>query len=190
MNIAARQSIEWTTERYLAWETQQETRYEFDGFEPVAMVGGKIARQRVIRATERALRRRTRCEVFSETVKFQVAENKFRYPDLMVVCSQPSGEATYVIDPVVVIEVLSDGNADDDRITKNQEYSMVESVQHYVMLEQSRPAATVFSRSGDDWIGHLLVGEGAVLRLPAIEAEIPLRELYTPDTPVSDREEA
>jgi hypothetical protein len=46
-----------------------------------------------------------------------------------------------------------------------------------VILEQSRPAATVFSRAGDDWVGHILLGE-TDLPLPEIEMTLPLTELY------------
>ncbi len=46
------------------------------------------------------------------------------------------------------------------------------------MLEQTRPAATVFSRAGDDWVGHVLTG-GAVLAMPEIGADLPLADLYS-----------
>ena len=45
------------------------------------------------------------------------------------------------------------------------------------MLEQDSVAATVFERSGDDWIGHILADE-AVLNMPEIGIEIPLADLY------------
>lgn len=45
------------------------------------------------------------------------------------------------------------------------------------MLEQTRQAATVFARAGDDWVGHVLTG-GAVLSMPEIGVELPLADLY------------
>ena len=49
----------------------------------------------------------------------------------------------------------------------------------YVMLEQDRMAATVFSRAGDDWVGHLLFGPEAVLALPEVGIDaIRLPDLY------------
>ena len=45
------------------------------------------------------------------------------------------------------------------------------------MLEQTRQAATVFERQGDDWVGHIVVGE-AVLGMPEIGVSVPLAELY------------
>lgn len=175
MNLAHQQPS-WTPESFLDWERQQEARWEFDGFQPVAMVGARVGHQRIIRLVEQALRRRTPCEVFTETVRLKVG-SKFRYPDVMVVCSRVPGDALYVEDPVIVVEVLSD-DAHIDRIDKNQEYAGLPSVRHYVMLEQDRPAATVFSRVGGAWVGSLAIGRETLVRLPAIDAEIPLGEFY------------
>jgi Uma2 family endonuclease len=101
-----------------------------------------------------------------------------RYPDLMVVCSAIDPNASEVTDPVVVMEVLSDGTSAQDRIVKNQEYRDTPSIQHYAILEQDRVAATVFARAGSDWTGQLLVGRDAVLVFREIDVEIPLAEFY------------
>jgi Uma2 family endonuclease len=64
-----------------------------------------------------------------------------------------------------------------DRITKNQEYRDTPSIQRYVILEQDRQAATVFSRDHGDWAGHLIAGETDLV-MPEIDISIPLAELY------------
>jgi hypothetical protein len=68
----------------------------------------------------------------------------------------------------------------NDRIDKNQEYRDTPSIQRYV--EQTKIAATVFHRNGDDWVGHLQIGE-TVLNLPEIETrdrrESPIPSLPT-----------
>jgi hypothetical protein len=50
-------------------------------------------------------------------------------------------------------------------------------VRRYIILEQTRIAARMFERSGDDWIGHLL-GSGSVIAMPEIGIEAPLAEFY------------
>ncbi len=84
---------------------------------------------------------------------------------------------TVVTDPVVIFEILSPGTERNDRITKNEEYRQTPSVRRYVMLEQDEPAATIFAREGDRWVGTLLTGD-AVLAMPEIGIEIPLAEFY------------
>ena len=65
-----------------------------------------------------------------------------------------------------------------DRIEKNEEYRATASIQRYVMLEQTRQAATVFSRMGDDWVGHVLIGDVS-LAMPEIQVDLPLSAFYS-----------
>jgi Uma2 family endonuclease len=72
---------------------------------------------------------------------------------------------------------LSASTASVDRVTKNQEYRATASIQRYIMLEQTRIAATIFARVNDDWIGTVISGD-AVLAMPEIGVELPLSESY------------
>jgi Uma2 family endonuclease len=76
-----------------------------------------------------------------------------------------------------VFEVSSPGTAAVDHVEKNREYRDTPSIQRHVMLEQDRPGATVFTREGNDWIGHLVESDG-VLSMPEIGVELPLSEIY------------
>ena len=165
---------------FLAWEERQELRFEFDGFEPVAMTGGSAAHGRILRNVVTALTTRLRgrpCQPFGSDMKILLAGGSIRYPDAFVVCVPVPDNATVVTEPTVVFEVLSPGTSRTDRIVKNREYRDTPSIRRYVILEQSSQAATVFTRAGDDWIGHLLTGD-AVLEMPDIGISIPLAELY------------
>jgi Uma2 family endonuclease len=168
-----------TLEAFLEWERRQPLRYEFDGSGPVAMTGGSLEHSVIATNLVRALEDRlvgTPCRAFRGDLKVMVAGH-VRYPDALVTCSPvPRGSDT-VPDPVVVFEVLSPSTAGVDRIVKNEEYRLTPSIQHYVMLEQSRAAATVFSRDGANWTGRLVTG-AAVLTLPAIGIELDLPALY------------
>lgn len=177
MNVALRQPI--STEEFLAWERRQELRYEFDGVRPVAMTGGTIAHSVIATNLVRALEDRLRgtpCRAFRGDLKIVVA-GRVRYPDAMVTCSPVANDADIVPEPVVVFEVLSASTASTDRIEKNEEYRQTPSIRHYVMLEQASQAATVFSRLGDDWAGHVLTGD-AVLVFLGIGVELKLAEAY------------
>ncbi len=97
-----------------------------------------------------------------------------------------SAPGTQIIDdPVVVFEILSRSTAVTDRVVKNREYRDTLSISRYVMLEQFQPAATVFERGDNDWIGHVLESP-AVLLMPEIGIELPFPEIYDgvqfPDT--------
>jgi Uma2 family endonuclease len=167
-----------SVEAFLAWERRQELRHEFDGVRIVAMTGGSLNHSAIATNIVSALGPRLKppCRAYRGDVKVQV-DGSVRYPDAVVTCSPIDGRSDMVPNPVVVFEVLSPSAASVDRVTKNEEYRATPSIQRYVMLEQTRVAATVFARSGESWTGTVTSGE-AVLAMPEIGVELPLAELY------------
>ena len=152
MNVALQHR--WTTERFLAWEESQELRYEFDGFQPIAMAGGTAARAAIQRNLIVALGiglRGKPCQSYGSELKIKVADGPIRYPDAFVVCTPVLPRATVVSNPVVIFEVLGESSATDDFVTKNAEYRATPSVRRYVVLQQTKAAAAVLSRKGEDW---------------------------------------
>lgn len=177
MNLALQKPM--SLEEFLVWEGQQELRWEFDGFAPVAMTGGTLGHGLVQGNLNAALNTRLRgtpCRVVGSDVQIMAA-GTIRYPDAFVFCSQLPRGTLLVTDPVVVFEILSPSTAGVDQGVKNEEYRDTPSIQRYVMLEQDRQAATVFARTGGDWVGHIVSGD-AILAMPEIGIEIPLAELY------------
>jgi Uma2 family endonuclease len=135
MNVALRRPM--TVTEFLAWEEQQEPRYEFDGFKPVAMVGVTRAHATIQGNLLVFLGNRlrgTRCRAFGSDLKIGVA-GSIRYPDVFVARTPGAGSQTVVSDPVVVFEILSQGSALTDRVIKNSEYRQTESILRHVMLE-------------------------------------------------------
>jgi Uma2 family endonuclease len=177
MIAAARKTM--TLAEFLEWEERQEARYEFDGFQPVAMTGGTAAHAFIQRNLAISIGGRLRsreCQFYGNTLKVEVAAS-IRYPDGFVVCSEVSPQSKVVHDPVVIFEVLSDRTGRTDLVTKNHEYAATLSVRRYVILAQDTIAGTMFERVGDDWVGHLLAAD-SMLRMPEIGLEVPLAELY------------
>jgi Uma2 family endonuclease len=114
MNIALRRPM--TMEEFLAWEDRQELRYEFDGFQPLAMNGGTVAHSTIHLNLMGALANRLRgklCRPHGSHLKIEVA-GRIRYPDAFVVCSSAPNNARVVTDPVVIFEILSPSTAHDD----------------------------------------------------------------------------
>jgi Uma2 family endonuclease len=190
MSVAMRTPM--TRDEFLIWEERQELRYEFDGWQPVAMTGGTVTHSRLQRNLAISLGGRLRgttCEFHGSDLKIETATG-FRYSDGFVACSPVARDATIVRDPVVIFEILSDSTARTDLVTKNQEYAATPSVRRYVVLAQESMAGTMFERVGDDWVGHLLAA-GSVLRMPEIGIELALAELYEGvDFPAAERQQS
>jgi Uma2 family endonuclease len=168
-----------TLSEFLEWEERQELRYEFDGFQPIAMTGGTAAHAAIQRNLAIALGGRLRgreCQFFGSDLKIEVAGH-IRYPDGFVVCSPVPTRTKVVSDPMIIFEVLSDSTGRTDLVTKNHEYAATPSGRRYVILAQDEMAGTMFERIGDDWVGHLLAAD-TILHFPEIGIEVPLVELY------------
>jgi Uma2 family endonuclease len=178
MSTALRKPM--TLEQFLAWEERQELRYEFDGFQPVAMPGGTYVHAAIqvnlLTALRAALRGKP-CRPIGSELKIEVA-GRIRYPDAFVVCTPVAPRATVVTDPVVIFEILSESTLQEDLVLKNAEYRATPSVQRYVMLLQTAAGATVFTRNGGRWEADPLDGAAAVLHMPEIGIEIPLADIY------------
>lgn len=177
MSAALQQTM--TVEDFLAWESRQETKHEFDGFAPVAMTGGTAVHSSILRNLAISVGGRLRgkpCDFHGSDLKILV-DGSVRYPDGFVVCSPVANKALYVTDPVVIFEVLSDSTARVDFHDKNREYAATPSVRRYVILSQDQILATMFERIGDDWVGHIL-GQDAVIAMPEIDISVPLADLY------------
>jgi Uma2 family endonuclease len=176
MSMKLSQSL--TVDEFLAWERRQGLRYEFDGDRIVAMTGGTVNHATIMDNVVYALRRRLKapCRAFTSNLKI-LAAGSVRYPGVVVTCSPVAGTADILPAPVVVFEVLSSSTASVDRVTKNEEYRATPSIQRYIMLEQTRIAATVFARAAEGWTGTVATGD-AILAMPEIGVELSLPELY------------
>jgi Uma2 family endonuclease len=166
-------------EDFLAWEARQETKYEFDGFEPVAMVGGSFAHALIQQNLALSVGNRLRggpCRFLGSDLKV-VTGSRARYPDGQILCGALDSEARFSTVPVVLFEVTSPDSKSRDHGPKVREYCGIASVQHYVILEQDHIAATVHERVGDKWTSYPLL-EGGVLALPEVGLKIPVAEFY------------
>ena len=177
MNVTTRPRM--TLEEFLAWEEQQEGRFEFNGGEPEEVTGG-TDRHSLIKVALYVhlygLLDGGPWIVFDSDMKIEVA-GRVRYPDAFVGPRHIDGSKIRR-DPIVIFEVLSDSTAVNDRTIKSAEYGATPTVRRYVMLEQNDIAATVIERAGEDWISLPPLGRESVLDMPEIGASLRLATIY------------
>ena len=180
MNAPLRKS--WTQEQFFSWAASQEGRYEFDGFQPVAMTGGTAGHSIIAQNVHAALRGRLRgsgCRSLGPDAGVETLGTAVRYPDALVTCSKFDREAMTIPGVVVVFEVLSPTSGRIDRIIKVREYAAVPSIRRYVILESTSIGLTVMERETPDeaWRTTVLTNDD-ILRMPEIGIEIPVAEFY------------
>jgi Uma2 family endonuclease len=181
MNVALSRP-RMTREAFFDWAQAQDARYEFDGFQPVAMTGGSINHSRITAALHRALYARLKgsgCEPLGPDAGVATAGDAVRYPDALVTCTKAPGADYLVPGVVVVFEVLSPTSGRTDRIDKLREYRAVPSIRRYVILEHGSIGLTVFARADgqEDWTAVALTAEDT-LHIPEIGIEIPVADFY------------
>ena len=145
-----------TPEEYLAWEETQQEKHEYVRGEVFAMTGARLNHNRIALNAAVALRNALRehpCQVFIGDVKVRVeASDVFAYPDVVVSCDErdlADGNALALHHPWLVVEVLSESSAAHDRGRKFEFYRALESLTHYLLVEQTRPHAELFRRGAD-----------------------------------------
>lgn len=171
-----------TQQEFFAWAETQDGRYEFDGFQPVAMTGGDLGHSRLIRNINRQLGNRldgTTCEPLGPDAGVATIGETVRYPDAVVTCSKFSDRDRVVPNPVIVFEVVSPSSVRIDRIVKLREYQAVATIRRYIIVEPDAVAVTVFSRDheGEAFRANGLT-EDDTLSLPEIGIEIPVAAIY------------
>ena len=180
MNVALRKPM--TQEQFFQWAEAQDGRYEFDGEQPVAMTGGTNNHGVIVVNITTGLKERLRgkpCRMLpAEAGGVSTIEPKIRYPDATVTCTPFRGRDRLIPDPVVVFEVVSDGNARNDRFVKMTEYHAVASIKRYVLVEQETPVLVSYSRQDDEPWTATSLSIGDILAMPEIGVEIPVAEIF------------
>ena len=165
---------------FFAWAERQEGRYEFDGFMPVAMVGGTMSHSVITGNLLMALNQQlagTGCRAIGPDAGLATSGDSIRYPDAVVTCSPFKPLDRLVPNPVVVFEVISPKSVRTDRVTKLIEYQAVPSVRQYIIVESTAMALTVYIR---DTAGEPFRAAAPTdkLELPALAVSLPLTEIY------------
>jgi len=180
-----------TRDQFFDWAEAREGRYEFDGFQPVAMTGGNLNHNDIALNLYNALRTRLRgtgCRPRGLDAGVATTGDIVRYPDGVVTCSPANGLGRLVPNPIVVFEVISPTSDHMDRIVKLREYAAVDSIRRYVIVELASAGLTVNERqaAGQRWTVTPATADDLLL-LPEIGIEIPVTELYEGvDLPASD----
>jgi len=102
----------------------------------------------------------------------------FYYPDVIVGCSGPAGDSLFADEPRVIFEVLSLQTERIDREEKRRNYQALDSLRVYVLVDQLRPALTVYRRINHDWKMEFFAEKEDVLKLLEIECALPLTAIY------------
>ncbi len=152
----------------------------------VAMAGASYEHNTIAANVLTALNVRLRgkgCRAVGSDQRVHVpATGLFTYPDVTVVCGKPDfhpKDPDTLLNPRVIVEVLSGSTEAYDRGAKFAHYRSLPSLVEYILIAQNGPLVEHFQRiESGQWLFTVYRGEGATAALPALGCELPLAEVY------------
>jgi len=171
---------------YLAIERQAERKSEYFAGEMFTMAGAiephNLIVTNVISELRMQLKKRP-CKVYPSDMRVKIpASVLYAYPDVVVVCGKPAFEDEVkdtLLNPTVIVEVLSASTEAYDRGKKFEHYSRIPSFCEYLLITQNQPKVEQFTKQDDGkWLYAVAHGLAGVLKLASIDCELALAEVY------------
>ncbi|MCE2473714.1 MAG: Uma2 family endonuclease [Anaerolineae bacterium] len=122
----------------------------------------------------------TDCLVLPGGMLIRVGVASLVAPDVSVICGEPETEADtrILLNPTVVVEVISSSSINHDRVVKRDFYESVASIQAYLIIDQHRPLAELYTRSETGWQLQTFTSLDDEVALDALACQLPLRDIY------------
>jgi Uma2 family endonuclease len=176
----------WYADEYLAWEREQPTKHELIDNYVIAMAGASREHNNIVVDTATSLNiqlRKKPCETYAGDMRIQVdPKGTYTYPDVVVICGEPQFDDEQHVDtllnPTVIVEVLSPSTESIDRLPKLDQYRKLPSLQAYLIVSQDSARIELHTRQDKGWFYEDTVGLDATVNIESIDCELPLEDVY------------
>lgn len=175
-----------SVEDYLLQEETSLEKHEYYAGEVFAMSGGSINHNTIsgnVFGEIRAFLKGKTCRVFNSDQKIHIEANGlFTYPDLSIVCGELktwNNRNDVIINPVVIIEVLSPSTAGYDRGDKFKLYRDIPSLKEYILISSTEVRIEQYTRQSEHfWNFQETKDASAALQIETVGFSCPLAEVY------------
>jgi Uma2 family endonuclease len=175
----------YTPEEYLALEEKAEYRSEYWNGQIIKMSGGTGNHNSITLniATELRSKLRDECRTFAIDVKVWVDMwNSYAYPDIFVICREPQyhkKRRDIFTNPILIVEVLSNGTKIFDKGEKFLAYQTLESLQEYIMVDQYKFIVEQYTKQQDgNWTYKATIGQDSEISLNSVNQILKLSDIY------------
>lgn len=174
-----------TPEQYLAMERRADHKSEYINGRVVAMAGASRAHNLLAGNFYRELSRQLQgrpCEAYISDMRVKVSQTGlYTYPDVAVACGdiryEDAGSDT-LLNPAVIVEVLSPSTEAYDRGEKFAHYRRLESLREYLLVTQDKVRIEHYVRQGDQWLLSEISDPQGSVHLAAIDCNVGVSEIY------------
>ncbi|HSL72022.1 MAG TPA: Uma2 family endonuclease [Longimicrobiales bacterium] len=174
-----------TPAEYLEAERRAETKSEYFAGQVFALAGASKAHNLIVVNLVAILHGQLKgqpCEVYPSDMRIHVRTGLYTYPDVSVVCGTPQLEDEHfdtLLNPTVLIEVVSDSTERYDRGRKAEHYRQIESLQEYLLAAQDKARIERYRRQGErEWVLTEAIGLEESVPLDSVGCVLPLRDVY------------
>lgn len=174
-----------TPEEYLARERLAENKSEYYDGQVYAMSGATRPHILVVGNlfTEINVQFRDRpCEVYSNGMRVLVERTGlYTYPDIVALCGEPrllDNEFDTLLNPQVIVEILSPLTEAYDRGKKFAQFQRIESLREYILVAQDQVRVECYSRQGSQWLLTTWDSPAGTLQIESIDCQVRLRDIY------------
>jgi Uma2 family endonuclease len=173
-------------EEYRSLETRAETKHEYHDGEIIEMTGGSINHNRLVRNLIRLLDnalRKTIYEVFPSDLRLWIPQyNRGLYPDLMLIAGEPlfsDNRNDEILNPCVIIEVLSPSTSGYDRGDKFRYYRSIPQLNQYLLVSQGEILIESYRKTSDNnWLLQEYTPAREILSLDSLGISLNLVDIY------------
>lgn len=175
-----------TPEEYLALERKAEHKSEYYAGEIVAMSGASRQHNRMVTDMVRELSfqlKGRRCEVYSNDMRVKVSPTGlYTYPDVVIVCGPAQcddAQSDTLLNPTVIIEVLSESTEAYDRGKTFEHYCTLASLSDYILVAQDKPKMEHYGRQPEGrWLFSEKHGRAETRAIESVGCTLALAEVY------------
>jgi len=175
----------YTATEYLTLERAAEHKSEFVNGRIYAMSGASFVHSLIVLNLAAEIRARLRggpCSVVANEMRVKVSQTgMYTYPDVVALCEPPELEDAHLdtlLNPAVIVEVLSESTERYDRGDKFAHYRKIVSLREYILVAQDRIRIEQYVRNGEHWTLSEISDPEGILRIEALGCEAALRDIY------------
>ena len=175
---------QYTEAEYFEIERTSFGRWEYVNGTVRLMAGGSPDHgaicTNIVRALANALIPRG-CRVYGSDVKIHTGDGINTLPDVSAFCGEHryyGGRTDVLLNPLLIVEVLSPSIENYDRTGKFEHYQTIETLTDYLLVEQDEARVTLYTRRADYWEMRVITGLAGRVFLPSVDVMLSLSDVY------------
>lgn len=174
-------------DEYLAMEVDSAVKHEYFNGEIFQMAGASLPHFQICSNTNTSISSQLKgrdCRSGQSDLRITIpATGLFTYPDVIVFCGEPElldeTKPDTLLNPTLIVEVLSPSTAEYDRGPKFDHYKTIESLKEYVLVWQDKKRVARYTKRDDSsWVLTDFIGDEAIIELSSIDCTLLMDDIY------------